>query len=90
MIYLFLLLLRNSLPRVRIDQLMDFNWKFLVPISIVNVLITAFFLKLAQLGGFGLDTIDLYTNANFLNLLPLTLLLLLGNVIVIIGAAVYM
>jgi len=83
--YFASLLLRNSVPRVRIDQLMNFNWKFLVPVSIVNIIITSFFLKLAQLGGFGLDRLNLYTNATFLNLLPLTVLMLAGNLVIIFG-----
>ncbi len=32
---------RATLPRVRIDQILDFNWKFLVPISLVMLLIAA-------------------------------------------------
>ena len=46
--YLLSLLIRNALPRVRIDQLMAINWKFMVPISIVNLVITAFLLKVVQ------------------------------------------
>jgi NADH-quinone oxidoreductase subunit H len=30
---------RGTLPRLRIDQLMAFAWKFLLPISIINVLV---------------------------------------------------
>ena len=30
--------LRGTLPRVRIDQLLNMNWKFLVPISVVHIL----------------------------------------------------
>ena len=80
-IYFLMLLLRNSLPRVRIDQLMNFNWKFLVPVSIVNIVVTSFLLKIAQAGGFGIgpDEINLYVNANLANVLPITLLLLAGN-----------
>jgi hypothetical protein len=47
-VYLFALILRSTVPRVRIDQLMTLNWKWLVPISVANVIMTAFLLKLIQ------------------------------------------
>ncbi|NJM40835.1 MAG: NADH-quinone oxidoreductase subunit H, partial [Anaerolineae bacterium] len=31
--------MRGTLPRVRVDQMHDLNWKFLVPLSIVNLIL---------------------------------------------------
>ena len=33
--------MRGTLPRVRIDQLMDFAWKWMLPASLLNIFITA-------------------------------------------------
>ena len=33
--------MRTTLPRIRIDQLMAFAWKFLFPLAIINLVITA-------------------------------------------------
>jgi NADH-quinone oxidoreductase subunit H len=46
--FLFLYIwLRGTLPRFRFDQLMSFGWKFLMPVAILNIVITA---TLAALG----------------------------------------
>lgn len=39
---------RGTLPRVRFDQLMRLNWKYLLPLSFINLLITAFFVSVYQ------------------------------------------
>jgi len=31
---------RATLPRLRIDQVMGFAWKFLLPLAIINLLVT--------------------------------------------------
>ncbi|MGH7738555.1 MAG: NADH-quinone oxidoreductase subunit NuoH [bacterium] len=41
MIYL-IMAFRWTFPRLRVDQLMDFGWKVLIPLSIINILVTGF------------------------------------------------
>lgn len=48
-IFFFLLLfiwVRGTLPRFRYDQLMSFGWKFLLPVAIVNIIVTSLILAL--------------------------------------------
>jgi len=40
----FYIWMRATLPRFRYDQLMDFGWKFLLPVSILNVVLTSVFI----------------------------------------------
>ena len=35
------ILLRASIPRPRYDQVMSFSWKFCLPLTLINLLVTA-------------------------------------------------
>ncbi len=43
---------RGTFPRLRVDQLMGFSWKFLVPLAMVNLVVVAFVDKLHLPGAF--------------------------------------
>ncbi len=45
-LYFVLIWLRGTLPRLRVDQLMNFAWKVLVPLALANLLLTALVAKL--------------------------------------------
>lgn len=39
-VFIVIIWIRSTIPRLRIDQVMGFAWKFLLPLAIINVLIT--------------------------------------------------
>jgi NADH-quinone oxidoreductase subunit H len=78
--YLFSLLLRNTLPRIRIDQMMNFNWKFLVPLSVITVAVVAFLLQVVR--ALGLAPAPGMEN-DFVANLPQAAILLAGNLVII-------
>jgi NADH-quinone oxidoreductase subunit H len=41
------ILIRAALPRPRVDQLIIFGWKILLPLALINLLVTAFFIVFA-------------------------------------------
>jgi len=77
--YWVMVWVRMTLPRLRIDHLLDFNWKFLVPVSLANLLVVAFVWKIVP----DTNQIDSFGDA----LVP-TIALLLVNIamILVIGA----
>lgn len=74
--YLLGLLIRNTLPRFRIDQMMKLNWQLFVPLSIVNVLVVALVVKVLEQLQFPVKPSDIHT---FFEALPVTAVLLLAN-----------
>lgn len=46
LIYFTTVLIRGSLPRFRIDQMMDINWKLLTPLSLALLMVTAIVQKI--------------------------------------------
>ncbi len=57
--YVFLMFwIRATLPRMRVDRLMSFAWKYLVPMAVGNILIAAVWFEIA-LRGVRYDDVDL-------------------------------
>ncbi|HEX9092152.1 MAG TPA: complex I subunit 1 family protein, partial [Anaerolineales bacterium] len=40
-VYYVVVLIRISMPRLRIDQMLNFNWKFLTPLALILLIVTA-------------------------------------------------
>ena len=49
-IYFVFIWVRGTLPRVRIDQMLNLNWKFLVPLTLALILVAAVLDKLLPVG----------------------------------------
>jgi NADH-quinone oxidoreductase subunit H len=41
LVYFVVTLIRISMPRLRIDQMLNFNWKFLTPLALILLIVTA-------------------------------------------------
>jgi NADH-quinone oxidoreductase subunit H len=80
LVYFVFLWLRNTVPRLRIDQVMGFNWFFLVPISILNLIVTSLILKVMQVWGIAPTVM---AESSLLGMLPLTIVMLIKDVVII-------
>ncbi len=86
LLYFISLWIRNTVPRLRIDQVMNFNWFFLVPVSIIMVLVTAGIVMVMKVAG--LVPLDAFGNmqlagATVGEMLPLTIVMLIANSLMI-------
>lgn len=52
MVYFVVMWVRYTFPRIRIDQMMALNWKFLTPLALVVVITTAIAEKVASVAGY--------------------------------------
>ncbi len=83
-----LIWIRGTLPRFRIDHLLDFSWKFLTPLALLNLLVVAFVLKLFQPGtSAGIEISAGPLSSLYLGGWGQTLGLLLGSILTVIVAS---
>lgn len=73
-VYFFVIVLRITMPRLRIDQMLNFNWKLLTPIALVLLIGTALVEKIMQ--SLGLDSLGLRTIMN----LGMNLIIIWGTI----------
>lgn len=52
LIVFFLFWVRATMPRLRVDQLMEFAWKVLLPLAVLNIFLTAIFKEIPVLSSF--------------------------------------
>lgn len=92
-IFIFQWAFRSTFPRLRVDQLQAFCWKFLVPAAVLNVFVTAVVVKIAPVVSWQNGVLET-VGGDFLGLgfglgwLPVTAIYLAANAITIAILAV--
>lgn len=66
LVYFVFMWIRGTLPRVRVDQILGFNWKFLVPLSLVLIFVVAVVDKLIPAGTSELVRMAIHLGSNLL------------------------
>jgi NADH-quinone oxidoreductase subunit H len=64
LVYFVVIWIRGTFPRIRIDQMNQFNWKLITPLALVSLIVTAVVEKLAA--EMGLNRIGVHLGANLL------------------------
>jgi len=62
-VYFVIIWIRGTFPRIRIDQMNTFNWKFITPLALAVFITTALLDKLAVEAGFNRTAVLLAANA---------------------------
>lgn len=65
-LYFVIMWLKYSLPRLRIDQMLNFNWKFLTPLALILLILTAILSKILENAGITLGSSPLLFSGLFL------------------------
>ena len=77
-VFFVMMWIKFTMPRFRIDQLMAFNWKFLVPLSLVNLLVLAVGDMVLRSAGLGRESAPLAWGAILFVLNVVMLVVALG------------
>jgi len=67
-LYFMIMWFKYSLPRLRIDQMLNFNWKFLTPLALALLIFTAILSKILEIAGVTLKSSPLLFSGLFLTM----------------------
>ena len=67
-LYFMIMWFKYSLPRLRIDQMLNFNWKFLTPLALALLIFTAILSKILEIAGITLKSSPLLFSGLFLTM----------------------